>query len=101
LADLHFTYQLPSRAQAVAARVFHRNLDAIATAVFDFNHRCEVEALAPQVLHFNQRALKKSLTAGVFRPDRCDSAPMFIHPGDLVSERILASDQTFREVISA
>jgi hypothetical protein len=85
LPDLHLKSQSPSRAQAIAARVFRSNPDAIATVVFDFNHCSKIEALAPQVLHFNQRAVKQSLTPRVVHPDRCDSAPMFIHPGDLVS----------------
>jgi hypothetical protein len=101
LPEIHLGPQSPSRAQAFAARVFHPNRHAIATAVFDFNDSLELEAQAPMVFHFSNNANLQALTPVVFDPDRGDLAPMFFHSGDLVSGRALTSHRFFHELRSA
>jgi hypothetical protein len=83
--------QSPTRPQAAAARILHPARNEIAAAVLDFKHRLNIETPAPPVFHFNNHAVEKALAPGVVHLSRCDPAPMFIHPWDLVSGKARAS----------
>jgi hypothetical protein len=76
--------QSPSGFKAIAARVFHRKSQAIATAVFDFNQGIKGQVLAPLVFNFNNDAIEQAAAPEVFNQGRRDFAPILVHPVDLV-----------------
>jgi hypothetical protein len=90
--------QLPIRAKAGAARVFHSIFDAIATAVFDLDFRSKVQAPAPLIFELNHHAGEHALAPGVFHLNRRNSAPMLFHHGYLFSRQARASYRFFRKL---